>query len=97
MTVPDKCSPGFFCPDEQDDCQALLAVGSSCQLNRDGASWYYTLSLEGGFLILFAVAVVFLGGDSDECEAPPNFKELADNSGLGLNVNGSVCLNNLCM
>lgn len=33
----------------------------------------------------------------DECEAPPNFKELADKTPYGLNVNGSVCLNNICM
>ena len=33
----------------------------------------------------------------DECEGPPNFKDLADKSGYGLNVNGSVCLNNVCM
>ncbi|KAG5643604.1 hypothetical protein DXG03_000612 [Asterophora parasitica] len=33
----------------------------------------------------------------DECEAPPNFKELADTTGRGLNVNGSVCLNSKCM
>ncbi|KAI0081314.1 hypothetical protein K474DRAFT_1656818 [Panus rudis PR-1116 ss-1] len=33
----------------------------------------------------------------DQCEAPPDFKDLADHSGLGLNVNGSVCLNNVCM
>ncbi|KAF4621243.1 hypothetical protein D9613_000652 [Agrocybe pediades] len=32
----------------------------------------------------------------DQCEAPPNFKELADTSGRGLNFNGSVCLNNKC-
>ncbi|KAK0461380.1 uncharacterized protein EV420DRAFT_1531768 [Desarmillaria tabescens] len=33
----------------------------------------------------------------DQCEGPPNFKELADESNIGLNVNGSVCLNNICM
>ncbi|RDB16991.1 hypothetical protein Hypma_002678 [Hypsizygus marmoreus] len=33
----------------------------------------------------------------DQCEGPPNFKELADTSGRGLNVNGSVCLNSKCM
>ncbi|KAI0790834.1 hypothetical protein C8Q75DRAFT_760909 [Abortiporus biennis] len=68
QALPEKCPDGQFCPDEEDACQSLLAVGSPCQLNRD-----------------------------DECEAPPNFKELADNSGMGLNVNGSVCLNNVCM
>ncbi|KAF9031423.1 hypothetical protein BDZ89DRAFT_1131921 [Hymenopellis radicata] len=35
--------------------------------------------------------------DYDECEGPPNFKELADKSDLGLHVNGSVRLNNICM
>ncbi|EPQ57503.1 hypothetical protein GLOTRDRAFT_137819 [Gloeophyllum trabeum ATCC 11539] len=33
----------------------------------------------------------------DQCEAPPNFVELRDESGRGLNHNGSVCLNNICM
>ncbi|KAH9940416.1 uncharacterized protein BXZ73DRAFT_42631 [Epithele typhae] len=66
--LPDKCPRGMFCPDEQDNCQGLLSVGSACQFNRD-----------------------------DQCDAPPNFKELADTTGFGLNVNGSVCLNNICM
>lgn len=34
---------------------------------------------------------------TDECEPPSNFKQLADHTGFGLNVNGSVCLNNICM
>ncbi|TBU30294.1 hypothetical protein BD311DRAFT_691476 [Dichomitus squalens] len=68
VTVPDKCPKGQFCPDEQDQCQNVLPVGSACQFNRD-----------------------------DECEGPPNFKDLADTTGFGLNVNGSVCLNNICM
>ncbi|XP_006461057.1 hypothetical protein AGABI2DRAFT_192594 [Agaricus bisporus var. bisporus H97] len=67
-SIPDKCDRGQFCPDEGSECQALLPVGSPCQMNRD-----------------------------DQCEAPPNFKELADTSGRGLNVNGSVCLQNVCM
>jgi hypothetical protein len=33
----------------------------------------------------------------DQCEAPPNVQALADTSGRGLNFNGSVCLNNVCM
>jgi len=33
----------------------------------------------------------------DQCQPPPNFKELADTSGRGLNFNGSVCLNYVCM
>jgi len=33
----------------------------------------------------------------DECQPPPNFAQLADTSHRGLNVNGSVCLNNICM
>ena len=34
--LPDKCKKGQFCPDEGTDCQDILAVGSPCQLNRDG-------------------------------------------------------------
>jgi len=33
----------------------------------------------------------------DQCEAPPNFSELADRSNRGYNFNGSICLNNVCM
>jgi hypothetical protein len=33
----------------------------------------------------------------DQCEPPPNFQALRDTSGRGLNFNGSVCLNNVCM
>ena len=36
VTIPDKCPKGKFCPDEQDECQDLLSVGSACQFNRDG-------------------------------------------------------------
>ncbi|KAJ7262266.1 hypothetical protein B0H12DRAFT_1105041 [Mycena haematopus] len=66
--LPPLCGAGQFCPDEADECQALLEVGSPCQLNRD-----------------------------DECAPPPNAAELADTTERGLNVNGAVCLNNVCM
>ncbi|KAF8325226.1 uncharacterized protein EI90DRAFT_2976586 [Cantharellus anzutake] len=33
--LPPKCSSRQFCPDEEDQCQDLLPVGSLCQLNRD--------------------------------------------------------------
>jgi len=33
----------------------------------------------------------------DECQAPPNFADLADTTNRGRNFNGSVCLNNLCL
>lgn len=41
QTPPPMCPLGQFCPDEEDACQPLLAVGSPCQLNRDGklSSW----------------------------------------------------------
>ena len=39
VTIPDKCPRGSFCPDEQDFCQPVLAVGSACQFNRDGESF----------------------------------------------------------
>lgn len=34
--LPEKCPKGQFCPDEEDNCQDILPVGSPCQLNRDG-------------------------------------------------------------
>ncbi|KAH0827508.1 hypothetical protein J3R83DRAFT_4221 [Lanmaoa asiatica] len=33
----------------------------------------------------------------DQCGPPPNWSELADTSHYGVNVNGSVCLNNVCV
>lgn len=36
--LPPKCGPGYFCPDEEDQCLPMLAVGSPCQFNRDGKS-----------------------------------------------------------
>ncbi|KAF7361974.1 Smr domain-containing protein [Mycena venus] len=33
----------------------------------------------------------------DECAPPPNAAELKDTTNRGLNVNGAVCLNNVCM
>lgn len=38
ITPPPKCPTGSFCPDEESACQPVLAVGSPCQLNRDGES-----------------------------------------------------------
>ncbi|EJU04845.1 hypothetical protein DACRYDRAFT_63093 [Dacryopinax primogenitus] len=32
---PPFCPDGTFCPDEEDACQPLLAVGKPCQLDRD--------------------------------------------------------------
>jgi len=33
--LPPRCKPDEFCPDEADQCQSLLEVGSPCKLNRD--------------------------------------------------------------
>jgi len=35
VNLPQLCPAGQFCPDEGDACQALIAVGQPCQLNRD--------------------------------------------------------------
>jgi len=32
---PRMCNSTQFCPDEEDECQNILSVGSPCQLNRD--------------------------------------------------------------
>ena len=90
VTIPDKCDKGSFCPDEQDACQKQLTVGSACQFNRDGESLSDCVGEEG---VAERRGAVW----EDECEGPPNFKELTDTTGFGLNVNGSVCLNNICM
>ena len=85
--LPPRCETGQFCPDEGDSCQPLLAVGSDCQLNRDGttASSPWTLNK------------VLISAQSDECQPPPDAKDLTDTSPHGLNVNGAVCLNFQCM
>lgn len=36
MELPPRCDTGYFCPDEEDQCIPVLAVGSPCQFNRDG-------------------------------------------------------------
>lgn len=82
--LPPKCPSGQFCPDEGSACQDVLAVGSPCQLNRDGINVVYPL-------------ITWLTSKLDQCEPPPNFEALRDTSGRGLNFNGSVCLNNVCM
>ena len=46
---------------------------------------------------LFTICSIYLPIFLDQCEPPPNFQELSDTSGRGLNYNGSVCLNNVCM
>ena len=33
--LPTLCDNGSFCPDEGSQCQSTLAVGSTCQINRD--------------------------------------------------------------
>lgn len=37
--LPPMCPEGQFCPDEEDACQDQLAVGSPCQLDRDGKAF----------------------------------------------------------
>ncbi len=44
---------------------------------------------------IFSYLVAYI--PADQCLGPDNFKDLADTSGRGLNVNGSVCLNYMCM
>lgn len=33
--LPPQCDEGSFCPDEGNECKPLVAVGETCQLNRD--------------------------------------------------------------
>lgn len=50
--IPDKCARGQFCPDEMDACQDLLAVGSACQLNRDGQQFRTLISVSSFDVLL---------------------------------------------
>ncbi|PIL33963.1 hypothetical protein GSI_03671 [Ganoderma sinense ZZ0214-1] len=100
VTIPPRCGQGFFCPDEQDRCQMVLAVGSACQFNRDGkCPPPFPHSVRWGLpRVWSAITETWRARERvDECEAPPNFNELADTTGFGLNFNGSVCLHNICM
>lgn len=85
--LPPRCETGQFCPDEEDSCQALLPVDSDCQLNRDGTTVSPPRTPEK----------VLIPGQPDECQPPPDAKDLTDKSPHGLNVNGAVCLNFKCM
>jgi len=86
-TLPDRCQDGHFCPDEQDRCQEKLPVGSDCQLNRDGTM---ASSPQTPKKVLISARL-------DECQPPPDAKDLKDTSPHGLNVDGAVCLNFKCM
>lgn len=35
--IPPFCPRGSYCPDIQDECKALIPIGESCELDRDGA------------------------------------------------------------
>jgi hypothetical protein len=63
----------------------LLPVDSACQLNRDGKP--------GPHFSLFPAHASGI----DECAPPPNADQLRDTTNRGLNVDGAVCLNNVCM
>jgi hypothetical protein len=84
QNLPPLCPKGQFCPDEGDACQPLLAVGSSCQLNRDGELLKWNnLSETTKWL-----------NSLDECAPPDNYKELAGT--ITQNFNGSICLQTTC-
>ena len=85
--LPPRCDQGQFCPDEGDSCQTKLPVGSDCQLNRDGTVVSHPRCRHRSHT----------AGRLDQCQPPPNAKELADSSAHGLNVDGAVCLNFQCM
>lgn len=34
--IPPMCAVDQYCPDEEDACRPLIALGAACQLNRDG-------------------------------------------------------------
>ena len=85
-TLPPRCRGDEFCPDEGDQCQSLLAVGSSCQLNRDGKGYSAFLKSGTAFITSFLI--------TDQCAPPPNAHDLADKNS---NHNGSVCINFQCM
>ena len=43
-TLPPRCDTGYFCPDEEDQCLPVLAVGSPCQFDRDGEMLWRVLA-----------------------------------------------------
>ena len=85
--LPPKCEDGKFCPDEQDACQDKVPVDSDCQLNRDGTAVSHPRPPKK----------YLISAHLDECQPPPDAKDLADTSGHGLNVGGAICLNFKCM
>lgn len=75
---------------------------SSARTKRMSVRIYYSLEVIANLigmastLSLKCTAIINAKSTSDQCEGPPNFKDLADTTGRGLNVNGSVCLNSKC-
>ncbi|EFI28116.1 hypothetical protein CC1G_14143 [Coprinopsis cinerea okayama7 len=101
----DECDVVSFCSEEEGVC-----VARRCR--KDEYPFGYTPGMtfpdkcpEGHFCPdegsdcqpLLPVGSPCQLNRDDQCEPPPNADELADKTGRGLNVNGAICLNNICM
>jgi hypothetical protein len=75
----------FGYPQDSDSLPPLCKAGSFCPDEMDGCQ-----------PVLPVGSPCQLNRD-DQCQAPSNYAELADTSNMGLNYNGSVCINNVCM
>lgn len=57
-----------------------------------------SLSVESRWYIVVALSLVGCRlTSSDQCEPPPNAAEFSESLYYGRNVNGAICLNNVCM
>lgn len=79
------CLDNQFCPDKGNECQNLIAVDGTCELNRDGQYW----------LMRRSEVLSDVGRKGvDECLPPRlDLQALLQNPS---NFNGSLCLNLKC-
>ncbi|KAJ4468219.1 hypothetical protein J3R30DRAFT_3560244 [Lentinula aciculospora] len=75
----------FGYPQDSDNLPSKCAKGQFCPDEMDAC------------LNVLPVGSACQMNRDDQCEGPPNYKDLLDTTNRGLNVNGSVCLTNVCM
>ncbi|KAH6910423.1 hypothetical protein BKA70DRAFT_1147442 [Coprinopsis sp. MPI-PUGE-AT-0042] len=101
----DECNSVTFCSEEEDRCVRRRCRRDEYPFGFSPGRTFPDKCPRGQFCpdegsgcqTLLPVGSPCQLNRDDQCEPPPNFAELADTTGRGLNVNGSVCLNNVCM
>jgi hypothetical protein len=87
-------------PKTQNPFQTNAQPVNSARMNKINAFLYLLSAVLANLTAMASFSVMiwmFLKTLEDQCQGPPNFQQLSDQTGRGQNVNGSVCLNNICM